>query len=328
MCCMNSRSYVTQPTCWSLPYREAHFHRDTHHRPQQEYAHKNFRLTKPLSDPPKRRPWEEATHTPVCPCLTFRSVCTCNQGWVVAENPPTPQQHCQVASWLLWWRTSQNNLNNINFTGNLFQKNYMWSILTLFLAMTVTWPPPQYPSGGVLGTPCGCDFRGVTSQVDLTSWFDKLSLVKWFEEGPEARVTSQLDKRNLSSWLDKFHLCSKHKCRTLIMSVNLLVCTARSREDETRNARRNENRNPRWSKVMSLFKWAIWKETCDDHQRFRFAFQWPFRISSSQITWRIVWTKKIRGHLGKKLHENREIAGEWAVGAHGQLTRGANWRKS
>jgi len=33
-----------------------------------------------------------------------------------------------------------------------------------------------------------------------------------------------------------------------------------------------------------------------------------------QITWRIVLTKKMRVHLGKKLHENREIASDWAVG--------------
>jgi len=32
------------------------------------------------------------------------------------------------------------------------------------------------------------------------------------------------------------------------------------------------------------------------------------------ITWRMVLTKKLRGHLRKKLHGNREIAGEWAVG--------------
>jgi len=44
-------SYITQPTYWSLPYREAYFHPDTHHWPQKEYAHENFRHTKPLSDP-------------------------------------------------------------------------------------------------------------------------------------------------------------------------------------------------------------------------------------------------------------------------------------
>ena len=61
----------------------------------------NFRHTKPLFDPPKRRPWEQATHTPVCPCLPFRCVCTRNQGWIVTESPPMPQQHCQIAVWPL-----------------------------------------------------------------------------------------------------------------------------------------------------------------------------------------------------------------------------------
>ena len=137
-------SYVTQPTCCSFPYREAYFHRDTHHWLQKEYAHKNFRHTKPLSHPLTRRPWEEATFTPVCLCLTFR-YCTRNQGWVVAENSTTPQQHCQVAererdnvaclktkkkikmissqSCLSWWRTSQNISKNIIFTKKNGQKN-------------------------------------------------------------------------------------------------------------------------------------------------------------------------------------------------------------
>jgi len=35
-------------------------------------------------------------------------------------------------------------------------------------------------------------------------------------------------------------------------------------------------------KLMSLFKWALWKETCDDHQGFRFVFQWTFRVSSRE----------------------------------------------
>ena len=59
-------------------------------------------------------------------------------------------------------------------------------------------------------------------------------------------------------------------------------CTARSRENETRNARRNGNQNPRWSKFMSLFKWAVWKETWDDHQGFQIAFWWPWQLSSSR----------------------------------------------
>jgi len=40
-------------------------------------------------------------------------------------------------------------------------------------------------------------------------------------------------------------------------------------------------RNPRWWKLKSLFKWAVWKETCDDHRGFRFVFRWPFRVRSS-----------------------------------------------
>jgi len=33
-------------------------------------------------------------------------------------------------------------------------------------------------------------------------------------------------------------------------------------------------RNPRWWKLMSLFKWAVWKETCDDHRGFCVVFRW------------------------------------------------------
>jgi len=69
-------------------------------------------------------------------------------------------------------------------------------------------------------------------QVDLTSWLDKLSLVKWFEEGPEARVTSQLDKCNLSSWLVKFHLRSNASvgpCRFLFALRKMGMGPARGR---------------------------------------------------------------------------------------------------
>ena len=44
------------------------------------------------------------------------------------------------------------------------------------------------------------------------------------------------------------------------------------------------SRNPRWSKFMSLFKWAVWKETCDDHSQFRWAFRRAFRVSSRPCT--------------------------------------------
>jgi len=51
---------------------------------------------------------------------------------------------------------------------------------------------------------------------------------------------------------------------------------------------------------MSLFKWAVWKETCDDHRGFRFPFRWPFRVLSfreqavhthwSQVSFkRLIW---------------------------------------
>ena len=36
----------------------------------------------------------------------------------------------------------------------------------------------------------------------------------------------------------------------------------------------NTERNPRWWKLMSLFKWAVRKETCDDHRGFRVVFRW------------------------------------------------------
>ena len=45
---------------------------------------------------------------------------------------------------------------------------------------------------------------------------------------------------------------------------------------------RNGNRNPRWSNLRALFKWSLWKETCDDHWGFRLPFQRPFWVSSCQ----------------------------------------------
>jgi len=71
-------------------------------------------------------------------------------------------------------------------------------------------------------------------------------------------------------------------CKVLCRFKTVLIYTARSREDETRNEYQNTGRNPRWWKLTILFKCAIWKETCDDHRGFRFVFQWPFRVSSSR----------------------------------------------
>jgi len=85
---------------------------------------------------------------------------------------------------LSWWRTSQNNSKNIIFSEKFQKKlksDWFWPF---FWPWPWPDPPPRYPSG-VLGTACGCDFRGVVFQVDFTSWLDKLSLFKWFGEEPE-----------------------------------------------------------------------------------------------------------------------------------------------
>ena len=93
---------------------------------------------------------------------------------------------------------------NIFFTENCLEKKIKkWSIWTFFWQ----WPWPDLPPCTPLCAPTQ-DLRGVTFQVDLTSWLDMLtwlSLVKGFEEGPEASVTTPLDKRNLTMWLVKFH---------------------------------------------------------------------------------------------------------------------------
>jgi len=194
MCCMNSR-FIRNTTNMLISSLSRSVFPSWHTslvseriRSQKLSAHKA----------PIWPPEEEAMRDTYCP-------------QIVVETTSTPQQHCQVEVWLLVVRTSKNNSKNIihfhrNFLGKTITK---WSILTFFWPWSpLTWPPFQYPSGGVLGTACWCNFGGVTIEVDLTSWLDKLSLVKWFEQGPEAGVTSQLDKRNLSTWLVKFHLCS------------------------------------------------------------------------------------------------------------------------
>ena len=73
--------------------------------------------TKPLSDRPKKRPWEEATHTPVCLRLTFWCTYTRNQG--PARWGPRRRQVLKDVSrpksGLLLWRTLQNDSKNIDF---------------------------------------------------------------------------------------------------------------------------------------------------------------------------------------------------------------------
>jgi hypothetical protein len=42
----------------------------------------------------------------------------------------------------------------------------------------------------------------------------------------------------------------------------------------------NGKRNSGWWNLRALFKWSLWKETCDDHRAFRLPFQRPFWVSS------------------------------------------------
>jgi len=79
--------------------------------------------------------------------------------------------------------------------------------------------------------------------------------------------------------------------------------------DETRNGHWNIKRNPRWWKLKSFFKWAVWKETCDDHQGFRCVFWWPFRVSSSRQ--RIVSREK--NHFCIPIHFWKVCTSSWIV---------------
>jgi len=80
-----------------------------------------------------------------------------------------------------------------------FLKIKKWSILTFFWAMTVTWPPPPAPLWGVLGTACGCDFRGFTFQVDLTSCHLSSDLKRGQRRGWQVNLTSTTCQVDLSS---------------------------------------------------------------------------------------------------------------------------------
>jgi len=138
-----------------------------------------------------------------------------------------------------------------------------------------------------------------------------------------------------------------------LLQLILWGSTARCWEDETRNGHRNTKRNPQWWKLVSPFKWAIWKETCDDHRGFRLYSEdrfeshllgprersvsiWYMIISNPLSHWLFLspiscrtccrppsqegtvtritgWTKN-EGPLGNKSHRNREITARWAVG--------------
>jgi len=145
-------SYATQPTCWCLPYREVYSTRDTHHWPQKEYAHKNFWHTMPISESPKRKPWEEANHTPGDHLRRYR------RQWFRTESPRLPDEHAAAASLSASWAcsrrgsksetsrcgkhpflsiTSQNYFKNINFTD--FFLAYTYIPVTSFQCLAGRW---------------------------------------------------------------------------------------------------------------------------------------------------------------------------------------------
>jgi len=90
---------------------------------------------------------------------------------------------------------------------------------------------------------------------------------------------------------ETFHGIPLYHCCTLIYNsrVDYTVCgqsrvngTARSREDETRNAPRNAKRNPRWSSQVSFQMSHLKRDLNFDHQGFGCAFRRAFRVSSSR----------------------------------------------
>ena len=98
-----------------------------------------------------------------------------------------------------------------SFHRNCFgKKNKKWSILTFFLAMTVTWPPPQPSQGGFLGQIAGVILWGspcrLTWQVDLTSCHLSIDLKRGRRRGWQI---------NLTSATCQVPLALKRKCRTL-----------------------------------------------------------------------------------------------------------------
>jgi len=104
-------SYVTQPTCWSLPYREAYFNCDTYHWPQKERAHKNFRYTKPLSDFLKsdnrgNKTWEwRGRSTHLIRGMSHLGTVYRLLRRIHQRRNNTAKLQCGLS----WWRTSQNN---------------------------------------------------------------------------------------------------------------------------------------------------------------------------------------------------------------------------
>ena len=108
------------------------------------------------------------------------------------------------------------------FTGKNMGTIEKWPILTLFLAMIVTWPPRSTPRGGFLGQLADeilggwpFKFRKLNWQVDLTSCHLSSDLKRCRRRGWQVNLTSATCQVDFSSST----LCSKHKCRTLMVYV-------------------------------------------------------------------------------------------------------------
>jgi len=150
------------------------------------------------------------------------------------------KQHTQLARQLerdnvMYWKTKRKIENDQRANYIIFNKKNLVKMIKQIKKWSIlTWSsPPQVPCDGFLQTACACDLRRVTCQVDLTSWLDNLLLVMWDEDRPEARMTSRLDKRNLSSstWAQNtivgpwflIHL-SKVRVRKIYTWAKLLKC--------------------------------------------------------------------------------------------------------
>ena len=81
----------------------------------------------------------------------------------------------------------------------------------------------------------------------------------------------------------------------------MITFTARSRQVETRIGHRNGNRNPRFSKFVSLFIWAVWKETSHDHPAFSFPFRRPFRVSPFRER-AVPWIQGLIDYMYRAIH--------------------------
>jgi len=95
------------------------------------------------------------------------------------QYPPSDIFSTDSSEWSVAFRVrvmvqiNEKIISRISFSLKIFleKKIKRWSILTFFLAMTVTWPSSLYPSGGFLGMCSNARFEG----GHLSSWLDKLT---------------------------------------------------------------------------------------------------------------------------------------------------------